>query len=114
MAVDMPAEMPVVAAPAREMPLVEVGWRLARPPHAPRRTPIHQIAIRRSTDATPHIARTQIAAVLRRELGLSATAPLKPTVDEACVQLGIPTDGGNLLERARRCYALLGPRSWAP
>ena len=44
-----------------------------------------------------------------RELNLPAGRPLGQTIDAACEQLGVEGEAGrSLMDRANRCYALLG------
>ena len=46
---------------------------------------------------------------LRSQLGLAEGMPMVQTVDAACEQLGVEGEvGRSLVDRANRCYVLLG------
>ena len=50
--------------------------------------------------------------IFKRQLGLDPKLNMQDVVDEACVQLGVDATQGNLVEKARKCWVLLGsPKS---
>ena len=91
----------VAVVPSEVMPAV-LGEAVGTPP------------ARDAHHATPTLV--EICHVLRRELTLpeaalsEATHNVAQTVDAACALLGVAKDEGSLVERAERCWRLVGGR----
>ena len=60
-----------------------------------------------AADAPPLLT---MAEIFKRQLGLDSKLNIEEAVEQACVQLGVDTTQGrgNLVEKAQRCWVLLG------
>ena len=56
-------------------------------------------------DAPPLLTMVEI---FRRQLGLDSKLNMQGVVEQACMQLGADATQGSLLEKAQRCWELLG------
>ena len=92
---------PVVAAAEVPTGLPVVGTSY---PQVPVATPTDDVA-----NAPPLLTMVEI---LKRQLGLDPKLNMQEVVEQACVQLGVDATQGNLVEKARKCWVLLGsPKS---
>ena len=58
-------------------------------------------------DAPPLLTMVEL---FKRQLGLDMNLNMQEVVEQACVQLGVDATQGNLVEKARKCWVLLGTR----
>ena len=60
-------------------------------------------------DAPPLLTMVEL---FKRQLGLDMKLNMQEVVEQACVHLGVDATQGNLVEKAQKCWVLLGsPRS---
>lgn len=98
------APAPPPAAPQADLPAVVIAEAVLDIPSYP----LASVGVAVAPTAMPPL--TEVARILRHELGLKTTDPLIVTIDEACHQLGVPATG-NLRDKAEMCWRALGSPS---